>query len=187
MQHFRVKFFVQPDLRPDLGAAIPVFHRWIQESRLEEMLIDVADYQHVPGGPGVLLVAHDAFYSLDQAEDRLGLLYTRRTELEGSTQEKLRHAFAAAARACAELEKEPEFAGHLVFSGAECEFSVNDRLLAPNTEETWNLLRPELHALLDSVWGAGSYRLARAGEARDVFRVSAQCETPANLNLFLAG
>jgi len=48
-----------------LERAIPVFHRWIQERSLDELMVDVADYTHVPDGPGVVLVCHDAIYSLD--------------------------------------------------------------------------------------------------------------------------
>jgi hypothetical protein len=92
MQHFRVKLFAREGSEPDLSAAIPIFHRWIQSGVLGEMLIDVADYRHVPKGPGVVLVGHDAFYSLDSAGGRLGLQYTRRTAMEGSTEEKIRSA-----------------------------------------------------------------------------------------------
>ena len=36
-------------------------------------LIDVADYSHVPDGPGVMLVAHEGFFSLDQENHQPGL------------------------------------------------------------------------------------------------------------------
>lgn len=38
-----------PSLSRDV---VPVFHRWLQDQRLPgELLIDVADYSHVTGGP----------------------------------------------------------------------------------------------------------------------------------------
>ena len=49
----------------ELEEFIPVFHDWIQTQQLAELLIDVADYRHVPHGPGVVLVAHDAHYAMD--------------------------------------------------------------------------------------------------------------------------
>ena len=49
-----------------------VFHQWIRDSVCPEMLIDVADYRHVPAGPGVMLIGHEANYSLDNRENRLG-------------------------------------------------------------------------------------------------------------------
>ena len=167
MQHFRVKIFVNPGSAPDLAAAIPVFHRWIQRQALPELMIDVADYRHVPNGPGVLLVCHDAHYSLDSADGRLGLLYNRRTALEGSTGDKLRAAIAAAASAARKLESEPEFAGSLSFNQGALEISVNDRALAPNTEETWRSVRSDFAAVLDG------FQLSRRGDPRALFTVQA--------------
>ena len=149
MQHFRVKFFARPTPPDfDLSQAIPVFHRWIQKNALPETLIDVADYQHVPAGPGILLVSHDAYYGLDQSKHRLGLLYTRRTAMEGSTADRIRHAIDSALQACDLLEREPEFAGKLSFDRANFEVSVNDRLMAPNDESGYLQLEPELRAAL---------------------------------------
>jgi len=173
MQHFRVKLFAQPDLAPDLGAAIPVFHRFIQTGVLNEPLIDVADYRHVPEGPGVILVGQDGIYSLDSVKGRLGLTYTRRTVLEGSVEDRIRQAFRCAVKCAGLLSQAPEFMGKLGFSSRECEISVNDRLLSPNNEETWSRLKPDLTAVLDGVWGAGQYQVSRCGEQRELFTVSA--------------
>ena len=95
IQHIRVKIFAREPVSVDLGDAIPVFHRWIQDRVCPEMLIDVADYRHVPAGPGVLLIGHEANYSLDLAKNRLGLLYSRK-QAGGDAQENLRQAFDAA-------------------------------------------------------------------------------------------
>ena len=42
----------------------------------DHMLIDVADYGHVPQGPGVVLVAHEANIYLDRLDGRTGLTYS---------------------------------------------------------------------------------------------------------------
>ena len=169
MQHFRVKFFARPTPPDfDLAHAIPVFHRWIQQNALPETLIDVADYQHVPAGPGVLLVSHDAYYGLDQSKHRLGLLYTRRTALEGSTADRIRHAIDSALRACYMLEREPEFAGKLTFDRANFEVSVNDRLMAPNNESGYQQLEPELRSAL----APGKCELTAIGEPRELLTVT---------------
>src|ERR1700726_1324446 len=115
MQHVNIKIFAKTDAGLKVADAIPVFHRWIQKRDLPEMLIDVADYSHVPEGPGVLLIAHEANYSLDYARDRLGLLYNRKAKEAGDAQAQLRQAYDAALNACQRLEKEPEFKGKLHF------------------------------------------------------------------------
>ena len=44
-----------------LEDVVTVFHSWIQQQALAgTLLIDVADYLHVPTGPGIVLVAHEA-------------------------------------------------------------------------------------------------------------------------------
>src|SRR5439155_19767862 len=112
IQHVRVKIFARQPAPADLSAAIPVFHRWIQDRACPEMLIDVADYRHVPNGPGVMLIGHEASYSLDKTKGRLGLLYSRK-QAGGEAQEKLRRAFDAAVAPGGRIEKEPAPAGRV--------------------------------------------------------------------------
>src|SRR5229473_5672560 len=88
IQHVRVKVFARQPAPIDQGDAIAVFHRWIQNRECPEMLIDVADYRHVPDGPGVMLIGHEASYSLDNTKGRLGLLYSRK-QAGGEAQENL--------------------------------------------------------------------------------------------------
>src|ERR1700682_6208589 len=172
IQHFRVKLFATPTSHPRLGDAIAVFHRWIQEKRLPETMIDVSDYEHVPSGPGIILVCHEAIYGLDQEKGKLGLLYNRRTALDGPVEDRLRQAVRAAESAAALLEEEPEFAGKLEFDRGAWEVSVNDRALAPNTDATWNTLSPVIEKVFDSVMGAGKYRLKRSSDPRELFGVT---------------
>jgi len=172
LQHFRVKLFATPESQPHLAEAIPVFHRWIQERRLPETMIDVADYEHVPNGPGIILVCHEAIYGLDQEKGRLGLLYNRRAALNGSVEDRLFQAVEAVKSAAAQLEQEPEFAGQLRFDQTAWEVAVSDRALVPNTDVTWNALSPVIRNVFDSLIGAGQYGLERGGDPRELFRVS---------------
>jgi len=144
---------------------------------LEELLIDVADYRHVPAGPGVLLIGHEANYSLDCTFDKLGILYNRKRGFEGSVQDKLLKSFGAALTAASRLENEPPFRGKLKFDAGQVEVIVNDRLLAPNTEETWSALQPEFSKFFDGLYGPDFYTLERVGEPRERFRVQAQTPT----------
>ena len=173
LQHVNVKFPAAGSI--DLTEAIPVFHRWIQEQALPGLLIDVADYRHVPEGPGVVLVAHDAIYGLDQGGGWLGLLYNRRTQHDAEPAEAAAHAFRAALTACRKLETEPEFSGSLSFDGSACEVVVNDRALAPNDAATRTRLLAVLGPLLDRLWGADSYNTMPIGEARDRLGITARC------------
>jgi hypothetical protein len=156
--------------------AIPVFHRWIQQRDLPELLIDVADYSHVPEGPGVLLIAHEANYSLDYARNQLGLLYNRKAA--GGTEDQLRQGYHAALTACRRLEQEAEFKGALRFNPSHLEVVWNDRLLHPNTDESWRAVQPQAQLFFDSLFGPGKYSLERQGEPRERLRAVVQGVTP---------
>ena len=166
VQHINLKIFVADASGADLGAAVRVFHQWIKETTCPEMLIDVAEYRHVPAGPGVLLIGLEANYSFDEREHRLGLLYNRKDALEGNFQSRLGQAHAAALSACDRLERDAAFQGKRKFDRNAIEVSVNDRLLAPNNEATWQALQPEL----EKFFAGASIR--RTGEPRDLFRVA---------------
>jgi hypothetical protein len=167
LQHLTVTIFAAENTI-DLGDAIAVFQRWIQDSVCEELLIDVADYRHVPGGPGILLAAHEANYELNAR----GLTYTRKAVVEGSNQDRLLQAFFAALEACHRLEQ--EFAGRLRFDAGRCDVAVNDRLLAPNTSESWAAIEPDLRFFFDGLLGRESYRLEHRGEPRERLRAAVE-------------
>jgi hypothetical protein len=181
LQHINVKIFAQEPVPENCADAIAVFHRWIQQRVTSELLIDVADYLHVPEGPGIMLLGHEAHYALDSSHRRLGLLYNRRTTIEGSTQDKLRQAYDAALAACKRLEMEPEFKGKLKFHPGDLEVMVNDRALAPNTTETFAALKPELEQFFDGLFGAGGFDLEHVGEPRERLRVAVRVKSPAPL------
>lgn len=166
VQHINFKVFIQDPAAFEPHAAVGVFHQWIRDSVCPEMLIDVADYGHVSAGPGVLLIGHEANYSFDNRENRLGLLYNRKAAVDGSIQTRLAQAQRAAFEACDRLEQEAPFEGKLKFDRNALEVSINDRLLAPNTSETWEALRPELEKFF------AGYTIERRGEPRDLFHVS---------------
>lgn len=185
LQHINVKIFAKDSAGIKLADAIPVFHRWIQNSVCEELLIDVADYNHVPAGPGVVLIGHEANYSLDLSFHRLGLLYNRKSARDGAVQDNLLQSFYSALVACRRLEEEPEFQGKLKFDGGQAEVIVNDRLLTPNTDATWTKLQPELEKFFDGLYGAGGYHLFRPGEPRERFRVGVEAYHPVDVRSLL--
>ncbi|MGB5812429.1 MAG: hypothetical protein WBG86_17960 [Polyangiales bacterium] len=152
-----------------LEKLIPVFHAWIREKKVpDELLIDVADYAHVPQGPGVVLIGHQSDYYLDVADSRPGLLYSRKRGFEGSFQEGLEDAFRRALRACDMLEAESELG--LSFGTGEVLFRVQDRLAAPNADATYDAYRGPLAEVTNAFFG-GSASLERVGAPADPFSV----------------
>ncbi|MBI2088989.1 MAG: hypothetical protein HYT78_09640 [Deltaproteobacteria bacterium] len=169
LQKINVKFFVaEPDQVP-LTAFIDIFHSWIQAT--DGIYYDVADYSHMHNGPGILMIAHEANISIDETGGQRGLLYNRKQPLDGSNQEKLRCTFRAALENCLRLEQEPSLQGKLKFRGDKGLFLINDRLLAPNTEETFLLVRDDLEGFLGQLYRGVDYSLARNLEPTERFSV----------------
>lgn len=172
LQHVNVKLMVDSPADADLAALIPIFHAWIQGQVFEELLLDVADYRHVPAGPGVVLIGHQANYSVDNTDNRLGVRYNRKAELDGGNQDRLAQATRAALIACRRLEAEPTVAGKFQFNGRELEIFINDRLLAPNSELTFAEARPDLERFAERLFGGPQYSLTHNRDPRKLFGVS---------------
>jgi hypothetical protein len=182
-----VKLFARDPGAVALDAFIPVFHRWIQERRVEGILVDVADYTHLHDGPGVVLVGHEADYSMDRSEGPLGLLYSRKQSLPGAPAERIRAAFLAALAGAAKLEAEPEFRGKLKFRAEEALVLSNDRLLAPNAEATFAAWRPHLLQAFGGVYRGARVELAReATDPRRRFAVRVRTPEPVGASDLIA-
>lgn len=174
LQRVGLKFFVQNPSSLSIEEFVPVFHGWIQTRALDDLLIDVADYKHVQTGPGIVLVAHEANYSMDQAQNRLGLLYYRKQPVTGDFGAVLQVAFRSALKACARLEEEPKLKERLKFRGDEFVFLSNDRLLGPNTEESFLAIRPILADLLSKLFGHQRFTMTRNAEPKERLMITVQ-------------
>lgn len=148
-----VKVFAsQCDLRPE--QFVPIFHHWIQNQSVPgHRLIDVADYGHVVNGPGTVLVCSEANFYTDRAEGRMGILYSRKLPLPGSFQDRLLAAIQEALKAADRLEKEPAAQGKVKFKTDELLIRLNDRLLAPPTEQTVSAARADVEAVAKKLFG----------------------------------
>ncbi len=178
LQHVNVKLLMKNLEEHDLNPLIPVFHSWIQDQGRGELLIDVADYRHVPAGPGVVLIGHEANYSLDNTGGRWGVRYNRKAVLEGTNQDRLTQAAQAALAACQRLETDPRLNGKIRFEGREIEVFINDRLLAPNTEETRAAAEPEFRPFFSRLFGSVEFDLVYPQDPRSLFSVRATASQP---------
>ena len=156
-------------------AYIPLFHGWIQGRVLDGVPIDVADYAHVPDGPGVMLIGHEADRSLDLGEGRPGALYQRKRDLEGTLEERFALVLAEADR-MADLIESGHASGGVRFGRDEILIRVNDRLNAPNDDVTLDVLRPAVDAALARV---------RPGLSPEVTRVDNDPNGPLRLSVRL--
>ena len=186
LQHLNIKLRLRDSDQADLAAVVPVFHRWIQEQNCEELLIDVTDYRHVFAGPGVVLVGHEADYSIDNSENRLAIRYNRKAILGGTNRDRFQQALRAALVACQRLEGDQALAGRIHFNRQDVELSVNDRMLASNTEETYEALKPELQSFFLELFGGKAPSMRHNPDPRRLFSVEVTSVDPFGPDQLLA-
>jgi hypothetical protein len=166
-----VKFFAADPSSVRLDAFIPIFHGWIQKQNLTgHLLIDVHDYSHTHQGPGILLVAHEGNFSIDMGDGRPGLIYYRKTPTALSPIEHLTAIFRSALQASRFLERD----ARVRFNMDEFIVIANDRLHAPNNDQTFAELQPPLSAALKQVFEGAEFHLTRTS-LDDKERLTVSC------------
>ena len=185
LQRLNAKFFVDDPQHVSPDAIFRVFNAWISQTP-DHVLVDVADYSHVRGGPAPILVGHEANYSIDNTDSRPGLLYARKQPQKGGLRARIRGVLSGALRACRRLEEEPDLGGALRFRGDELVLVANDRLRAPNTDATWDALRPEIEAELSALFGRSDVELTRSPDPQQRLTVHASAGTSQDVSSLLA-
>jgi len=186
IQHLNVKIFAESSAGVDREKFTPIFHSWIQEQSGGELLLDVADYLHVPAGPGIVLIGEEADYSMDETGHRLGLRYNRKSPLAGDNAAKLRQSLRSVLKAALKLEADPRLEGSLKFSRRELEFFVNDRGIAPNTPDLWNASRGDFEAFLAKIFAANPFHLTPNVDPRQRFGFSVKTEQAFGIEALLS-
>lgn len=172
----------------DAEVFVPIFHEWIRDNKLDVVAVDVADYAHVPDGPGIMLVSYEAHFALDRADGRFGLLAQRRKPVEGgdvrvALAATLRHALKVAAG----LEQDRRLRGRLKFDASLVRIELNDRLLAPNTDETYAAIEPIVREVVADVFGSPPAEVKRVpNDPRDRMALDVRLDGPADVQKYLA-
>ena len=184
LQKLNVKVFVeQPNLVP-LTDFIEIFHGWIQAT--DGDYHDVADYSHMQAGPGVVLIANDANVSIDEVQNRRGLLFSQKAPLSGSNREKLRRVLRSALENCRKLEEEPTLRGRLRFDLTETVISLNDRLIGTNSEQSVEEIKDDIAAVAQELFGASEIDIERDNDPRQRLNVTLKTSAAVDLRKTLA-
>lgn len=149
IEKFDVKFdFIEGQTLPDETETIVAFHTLIQRQLLDDTLIDVANYLHVTTGPGLLLIGHQAFRSVQLDQAKAGIILSgRRFRAVPTAQPLEQHIEAAVAFG---LALEAHF-GHPLFNASKLQIRINDRLFTLADKGAQSLLA----AINDALNAAG--------------------------------
>jgi hypothetical protein len=183
LQKINVKFFVAEADTVPLTAFIDLFHGWIQTT--DGIYHDVADYSHMHAAAGIVLISSEANISIDETGNRRGLVYNCKRHLRGSHRERLREVFRAALENCRRLEQEPALNGQIKFLGNEALISINDRLLAPNSQESFEKMKPEIESFARTLYAGEEIVLQREGDPRKRLSVHIKTARPASVDQLL--
>jgi len=179
LQKIAIKFFAVERSPVPLTAFIELFHGWIQAS--DGQYHDVADYSHMHEGPGIVLAAPEAYVSVDESGGRRGLLFSQKASLEGSNQERLARVLRGALENCRRLQAEPALQGKIEFRFDEFEITLNDRLLAPHSDESYRAFKAEIEPLVRRLFDGAPVSLFQESDPRRRVRLRVQAMAPVDI------
>lgn len=178
IERFCVKFFARPDTNIDDAIFIDIFHEWIRYQKLSGILLDVADYRHVPEGPGIMLITHEINFAMDYSEGRFGLLAQQKLAQGATYQECLQGLVRATANFGALLEADPRIAGKFSLEGGTFHYMSNDRLLLPNTATAFASIRPDLETAAAVIYPGQAVSITQLdNDPRDRLTVVVEAES----------
>ena len=163
LERYKLTIFSTPGTVVSAKAIIPVFHKWIREQSIDELLIDVADYTHLPSGPNALLVGHEANLAIEASTNCVGLSYIRKRNATGELVERLASGAKTLLQAAKMLESDSDAMGendNFTFQTNKLVFSPNDRLLAPNTPEMVGAVEKVLQEFGEHLHGTKSVKIS---------------------------
>lgn len=180
-ERLQLKLFLEPSAHFELESLIPVFHRFIRDHVLLELLIDVVDYSHVPDGPGVVLIGHAADFYVGALDGALGLVYSRKRGGPGA-EARLEDALRRLVNAARLLEQETTLKLH--FRSSELSLRLTDRLRAPNDDATFESTKAEVEQLFGRVYG-GTVSVARLAGDKEPLGLRIQTSVSPTLEALL--
>jgi len=147
-------FTGNPAAAIDHQSFIALFHAFIREKTVEGLLLDVADYGHVPEGPGIMLIGHDVDYAIDQTAGKTGLLTVKKRIEAGSLAALLEDTVRLGLLAAKAVQDHASTG--VAFATDVVQLQFFDRLAAENSSAGFDSCRSELEGLAARLFGEGA-------------------------------
>jgi len=180
-ERLQLKLYLEPSAHFELEALIPVFHRFIRDQVIKDLLIDVVDYSHVPAGPGVVLIGHAADFYVGALDGAYGLIYSRKRGGPGPDA-RLEDALRRLINVARLLEQEHGLGWR--FKSNELSLRLTDRLHAPNDDATFAATQAEVVALFGRVYGS-DIAVERVPAAKEPLSVRIKASSSPSLEALL--
>jgi hypothetical protein len=161
LQRINVKLFVDAPAVVRLDAFLSIFARWRENKKDPSEWVDMADYAHVPKGPGIMIIGHQGNLALDLADPGPGILYANKKGLNGNHETRVLNTFGRALALARALTEEPEYPARLSPRPSFWQLTFNDRMNTPNTDQTDSELGAAILRALDRIFGRDQYTRVR--------------------------
>lgn len=162
------------------------FNKWISANAGPDVLIDVVDYSHVKNGPVTLLVGHEYDISIDDVDGKRGVLFSRKRSDAGEFAQHLTSVVKQACEVGRRFETDGDVGDQVAFRGHEICIILNDRLNAPNSEETLQVIQADLDALLAKLYGDAKVSVSRRDDAKARLTLDVQAKGDWSVDQLLA-
>ncbi len=186
LQRIDLKVLAIAPAKPPLDPILTIFDRWRKEEDAPSDWVDLADYAHMPQGPGVMMAGKRENFAVDTNEPGLGILLQTRKDLDGAVEQRFLEAFRRHLRLAARLAGEAEWPSEIKVDSSKWLITVNDRLHFPNNDESEHELKTGLVAALDHIFGQNGYQLKRDEDQRHRYGYALQADSSPALGDLLA-
>jgi len=186
LQKISVKILTDAPPTLNLDPFIAIFGRWRAEADHPAQWRDLADYAHMPRGPGIVLVGRNANFSFDLGSAAPGMLYTSKRNLDGTPEARLRSVLRTCFEMSHRLAAEPEFPRQVRLLTGSLELQLNDRLETPNTQLTDRLLRPAIESVAHDLFAAEGLDLRRQPDPGKLYGFSIHSPVSPSLDILLS-
>jgi hypothetical protein len=139
--------FANADVDPEIF--VGTFHEWVRDKTLGGLPIDVARYNHVPEGPGTVLIGFEGDYAVETSTGVPALRYTLKRDNQGSVAELVTLAVGRLQQAAATIAEQT---GESVDFGT-ITLRIADKLVAPNTDAGRQLVQADAVAAVAATLG----------------------------------
>jgi hypothetical protein len=170
----------------NLDPFLEIFARWRVEKNHPAEWVDLADYAHVPRGPGILLAGKNCNFAFDMADPAPGTLCFVKKGLSGSPAARIASAIRSALELSKRLVAEREFPSGVRLQTDALLLSFPDRLATPHNAATDAVLRPPMQRALDALFTANGYTLTQEPDAKAPYGFSVRAKKAEPLDALLA-
>jgi hypothetical protein len=160
-ERFCVKFFAQSDTDINDEIFINIFHEWIRYQKLGGVLLDVADYRHVPNGPGMMLITHEINFAMDRTNGHFGLFAQQKMSQADNRQDQMLALIRATIAFGALLGSDWRVKKNLSLEGGQFHLMSNNRLVVPNSDSAFANILPDLEAAASVIYPGQNISVTR--------------------------